>query len=49
MNNSRRKMIIISILALFIGSSITLTIETEGENNLCGSLPKDTEIIMEKS
>lgn len=48
MNNSRRKMIIISIIALFIGSSITLAIETEGENNLCGSLSKDTEIIMEK-
>ncbi|MCK5258577.1 MAG: hypothetical protein KAJ69_03580, partial [Thermoplasmatales archaeon] len=48
MNNSRRKIIIISITALFIGSNITSIIETEGENNLYGSLSKETEMIMEK-
>jgi len=51
MNDSCRKMIIISTIVLLIGSNITLVIETEGkkENNLCSSLSKDTEAIMEKA
>ena len=50
MNDSCRKMIIISTIVLLIGSNITLVIETEGkkENNLCSSLSKDTEAVMEK-
>ena len=48
MNNSRRKIIIILIITLVIESSITLAIKTKGENNLLGSLSKDTEINMEK-
>jgi len=51
MNDSYRKMIIISTIILLIGSNITSVIETEGkkENNLCSSLSKDTEIVMEKA
>ena len=50
MNNLYRKVTIIAIIVLLIGSSITLIIGTEGEkeNNVYCSLSKDTEIAGEK-
>jgi parallel beta-helix repeat protein len=50
MNDSCRKIIIISTIVLLIGSNINLIIETKGnkENNLSSSLSKNTEVITEK-